>query len=177
MTRLIHLFLVFALLGVLAMGGGTAVLPEMQHMTVHTFHWLSDKQFRDIYSLGQVAPGPNMLMVLVIGYRLAGALGALVVGIGFFVPDCILTLVVNRWWEHLKSPWRVSVQRGMAPVAIGLMLSGTWAIARLAIFNGARINFEALLIGAVVFGILIWRHVNPGVLVVLGGIAYLLLPH
>jgi chromate transporter len=177
MTRLIHLFLVFALLGVLAMGGGTAVLPEMQHMTVHTFHWLSDKQFRDIYSLGQVAPGPNMLMVLVIGYRLAGALGALVVGIGFFVPDCVLTLVVNRWWEHLKSPWRISVQRGMAPVAIGLMLSGTWAIARLAIFSGARVNFEAFLIGAVVFGILIWRHVNPGVLVVLGGIVYLFLPH
>ncbi len=72
MTRLIHLFLVFSLLSVLAVGGGTAVLPEMQHMTVHTFHWLTDAQFRNIYSLGQVAPGPNMLMVLVIGYRLAG---------------------------------------------------------------------------------------------------------
>jgi chromate transporter len=175
--RLLHLFLVFSLLGVLAMGGGTAVLPEMQHMTVHTFGWLTDKQFRDIYSLGQVAPGPNMLMVLVIGYRLAGAMGALVVGIGFFVPDCVVTLVVNRWWEHLKSPWRVSVQRGMAPVAIGLMLSGTWAIARLAFFGAARINFEAVTIGVIVLGILTWRHVNPGVLVVLGGIVYLFLPH
>ncbi|HUA32521.1 MAG TPA: chromate transporter [Candidatus Binataceae bacterium] len=177
MTRLIHLFLVFALLGVLAMGGGTAVLPEMQHMTVHTFGWLTDKQFRDIYSLGQVAPGPNMLMVLVIGYRLAGAMGALVVGLGFFVPDCILTLVVNRWWEHLKSPWRVSVQRGMAPVAIGLMLSGTWAIARLAIFGNTRINSEALAIAIAVYAILSWRHINPGVLVLIGGVVYLLLPH
>jgi chromate transporter len=177
MTRVIHLFLVFALLGVLAMGGGTAVLPEMQHMTVHTFGWLTDKQFRDIYSLGQVAPGPNMLMVLVIGYRMAGALGALAVGIGFFVPDCILTLVVNRWWEHLQSPWRVSVQRGMAPVAIGLMLSGTWAIARLAVFGAITINFEAMALALAVFAILLWRHVNPGVLVVVGGVIYLFLPH
>jgi len=177
MTRLVHLFLVFALLGVLAMGGGTAVLPEMQHMTVHTFGWLTDKQFREIYSIGQVAPGPNMLMVLIIGYRLAGAMGALVVGIGFFVPDCILTLVVNRWWEHLKSPWRVSVQRGMAPVAIGLMLSGTWAIARLAIFRTGTPNFGALGIAAAVYIILSWRHVNPGILVLIGGLIYLLLPH
>ena len=107
MTRLIHLFLVFSLLGVLAVGGGTAVLPEMQHMTVHTFHWLSDAQFRNIYSLGQVAPGPNMLMVLVIGYQLAGWAGMIVVGIGFFLPDCIITLFVNRWWVHLGGwPWR-----------------------------------------------------------------------
>ena len=80
MMRLIHLFLVFSLLSVLAVGGGTAVLPEMQHMTVHTFHWLTDAQFRNIYSLGQVAPGPNMLMVLVIGYQLAGWAGMIVVG-------------------------------------------------------------------------------------------------
>ena len=93
MTRLIHLFLVFSLLSVLAVGGGTAVLPEMQNMTVHTFHWLTDAQFRNIYSLGQVAPGPNMLMVLVIGYKLAGWAGMVVVGIAFFLPDCIITLV------------------------------------------------------------------------------------
>jgi chromate transporter len=71
-------FMMLSVLAVLAVGGGTAVLPEMQHATVHWFN-LTDKQFRDIYSIGQVAPGPNMLMVLLIGYRLAGALGAVVV--------------------------------------------------------------------------------------------------
>jgi chromate transporter len=171
MTRLIHLFLVFSLLSVLAVGGGTAVLPEMQHMTVDTFHWLTDAQFRSIYSLGQVAPGPNMLMVLVIGYKLAGWAGMVVVGIGFFLPDCIITLFVNRWWVHLGGwPWRTSIQRGLAPVAIGLMTSGTYAIARLSI-----VNVQTLAIGLVVFAILLWRHVNPGVLVLVGGAAYLLL--
>ncbi len=136
MMRLIHLFLVFSLLSVLAVGGGTAVLPEMQHMTVHTFHWLTDAQFRNIYSLGQVAPGPNMLMVLVIGYQLAGWAGMIVVGVAFFLPDCIITLFVNRWWVHLGGwPWRVSIQRGLAPVAIGLMTSGTYAIAKLSIVD------------------------------------------
>jgi chromate transporter len=169
MAKLLNLTWVFALLSILAVGGGTAVLPEMQHMTVHHFHWISDRQFRDIYSLGQVAPGPNMLMVMIIGYRLAGAAGALVVGLAFFVPDCFLTFFANRLWERFSdSPWRAAVQRGLAPVAIGLMLSGTYAIAKLSIFNTA-----GFAIAASTLAILLWRRVNPVLLISVAGLAYL----
>ncbi len=171
MTRLIHLFLVFSLLSVMAVGGGTAVLPEMEKMTTQTFHWLTDAQFRSIYSIGQVAPGPNMLMVLLIGYQLAGWAGMVVVGIAFFLPDCLITLFVNRWWVHLGGwPWRTSIQRGMAPLAIGLMCSGTYAIGRLSF-----IDPTTMVIGLVVFGILLWRHVNPALLVLAGGTVYMVL--
>ncbi len=174
LNRLFHLSAVFTMMGLLAFGGGTAVLPEMQHVTVHTYQWLSDAQFRSIYSLGQISPGPNMLMVLLIGYRLSGAVGAIVVGLAFFVPDCIIAVLVNRLWHHFHdSPWQRAIQRGMGPVAIGLMISGTYAIARLSI-----INLFTLGIALVVFAILMWRHVNPAVLVMVGGFAYLLLvPH
>ena len=170
-TRLLKLFVVFSLLSVLALGGGNSVLPEMRHMTVHRMGWLTDAQFRSIYSLGQVVPGPNMLMVLVIGYHLAGWLGMIVVGVAFFVPDFIIALSINRLWLHLGGwPWRVSIQRGLAPVAIGLMISGTYTIARLSI-----VDVPTLAIALVVFAILSWRHVNPGVLVLAGGAAYALL--
>src|SRR5438105_3410374 len=108
----IKLALVFSMLGLLAVGGGTAVLPEMETATTHWFTNFSHDQFRDIYAIGQVAPGPNMLMVLLIGYQLAGTLGAIVVGVAFFVPDCALTLLANRLWIHFSdSPWRMSVQQ------------------------------------------------------------------
>jgi chromate transporter len=173
MAKLLNLTWVFMLLAILAVGGGTAVLPEMEHMTVNQFHWVTSAQFRDIYSLGQVAPGPNMLMVLLIGKKMAGAVGALVVGLAFFLPDCILTLVANRLWGRFKgSPWRAAIQHGMAPVAIGLMLAGTYAIARLSIFN-----LTSVLIAVVIFALLLRRHINPALLVLAGGITYLLLPH
>jgi chromate transporter len=169
--RLIHLFLVFSLLSVLALGGGNSVLPEMRHMTVHQMNWLTDAQFRSIYSLGQVVPGPNMLMVLVIGYQLAGWLGMAVVGFAFFVPDFIIALSINRLWIHLGGwPWRLSIQRGLAPVAIGLMISGTYTIARLSI-----VNLPTLAIALVVLAILLWRHINPGYLVLAGGLACMLM--
>ncbi len=160
----------FGLLSIVAVGGGTAVLPEMERLVVTQFHWMGDQQFRDIYSLGQVAPGPNMLMVMVIGYRLAGPAGAAVVGLAFFLPDCILTFFANRLWYRLsESRWRPALQRGLAPVAIGLMLSGTYALARLSIAN-----LMGLAIAIVTFGILSWRRVNPLLLISAGGLAYLL---
>jgi chromate transporter len=170
MSKLWSLAGVFALLSIVAVGGGTAVLPEMERLVVHDFHWMGDQQFRDIYSLGQVAPGPNMLMVLIIGYRLAGAAGAAVVAFAFFLPDCILTLFANRLWDRLAdSRWRSALQRGLAPVAIGLMLSGTYALARLSISN-----FMGLAIAAGTCGILWLRRVNPLLLISAGGLAYLM---
>jgi chromate transporter len=169
MYKLISLAWVFALLSILAVGGGTAVLPEMQRMTVGQFHWVTDKQFRDIYSLGQVAPGPNMLMVMVIGYRVAGYLGSAIVAFAFFVPDCILTLFANRLWlRYSESPWRHAIQRAMAPISIGLMLSGTYSIARLSIHNAMSFG-----IAVMTLGVLMWRRVNPLLLISIGGIAYL----
>ena len=173
MAKLINLVWVFALLSILAVGGGTAVLPEIDRQAVQHFHWVTAGEFRDMYSLGQVAPGPNMTMVLLIGYKVLGALGALAVGMAFFLPDCVMTLVVHRQWDRLKnSPWRTAVQHGMAPVAIGLMTAGTYDVARLSIFN-----VTSLLIAMTVFILLLWRHINPAVLVLSGGLAYMLLPH
>jgi chromate transporter len=171
--KLINLIWVFALLSILAIGGGTAVLPEMERLTIHQFHWITPGEFRDMYSMGQVAPGPNMTMVLLIGYRISGALGALAVGVAFFLPDCVLTLVIHRLWDSISdSPWRTAVQHGMAPVAIGLMVSGTYAVARLSIFN-----LTGLLIAAAVFILIFWRHFSPAMLVLGAGFSYALLPH
>lgn len=168
--KLIQLAWVFALLSVMAVGGGTAVLPEMKRTTVNYYHWVTADQFRDIYSLGQVAPGPNMLMVMLIGYRLAGAAGAAVVALAFFLPDCVLTLFANRMWlRYEDSPWRKAIQQGMAPVSIGLMLSGTYSIARLSVFNTA-----GAVIALVTMGVLLWRHVNPVIMIGAGGLIYLL---
>lgn len=168
--KLIQLAGVFALLSIMAVGGGTAVLPEMKRMTVNSYQWVSANQFRDIYSLGQVAPGPNMLMVMLIGYHLSGAMGAAVVAVAFFLPDCLLTLFANRLWlRYAESPWRKSIQQGMAPVSIGLMLSGTYSIARLSILNGV-----GAAIALATLAILLWRHVNPVILIGTGGLIYLI---
>ncbi|HUO04128.1 MAG TPA: chromate transporter [Candidatus Binataceae bacterium] len=173
MVPLIQLLLAFALCSILAVGGGTAVLPAMHRIIVTQNHWLTDAQFRNIYSIGQVAPGPNMLMVLLIGFQLSGWPGMFTAGFGFFAPSCTLTLVVNRFWVRMGNwPWRLSIQRGLAPVAIGLMMSGTYSIGKLSIRDIPTCG-----IAIAVLAILMWKHINPALLVLLGGAAYVLLQH
>src|SRR5262245_8731046 len=145
MSHLVALLGVFGLLSILAVGGGTAILPEMKHLTVTRLGWMTADQFVEIYSLGQMAPGPNMLMVSVIGYHVASYPGALTALIGFFLPAGLLTLGASRLWGHFAgSPWREAVQRGLAPVSIGLMSAGVIAIARVATRDATTIALGAV---------------------------------
>lgn len=163
---------VFSLLSVLAVGGGAAVLPETKALVVNEYHWLTDDQFRDIYGLGQVVPGPNMLMVMVIGYHVTGYLGALLAYLGFFVPAGIISWGASRVWDHFEgSPWRVSLQKGMAPLVIGLMAAGAIAIARTAIDGQLTV---AIAVGAFI-GVYFIKRVNPAFFVLGGGLIGLVL--
>ncbi|MGE4373420.1 MAG: chromate transporter [Xanthobacter sp.] len=160
---------VFSLLSVLTIGGGTAVLPEMKQLTIDQYHWLSNAQFRDIYALGQVSPGPNMLIVVVIGYHVAGYLGALLAFIGFFAPAGIIVLYANRIWDRFQdTEWHKTLQRAMAPMVVGFMISGTITITRTAISDSLTI-----MIALVVFSIFMMWKINPALLVLAGAGVYI----
>lgn len=168
--RILSLLASFTTISLLAVGGGSAVLPEMQATVVEQTHWLSNDQFKEIYSLGQVAPGPNMTMVAVIGKHVAGWPGVLAAVLGFFVPSSLLAFAVNRIWHRLEPwPWLDSIQAGLAPVAIGLMIAGVWLLARLAI-NGVSTG----LIAAVATLVLLTRKPNPLWLILAGAAVELL---
>jgi chromate transporter len=158
---------VFSLLSILAVGGGTAVLPEMHKLTVTDHHWITDDQFRDIYSLGQIAPGPNMLMIVVIGYHVDGYTGAAIAFGAFFFPCCLLTFVTARIWDYFRhSPWRLSVQHGMAPIVIGLMTGGVISIARTSLINWTTVFLALLVFVVLYFG----KKINPALLILAGGV-------
>jgi chromate transporter len=165
--NVLTILLVFGALSVMAVGGGTAVLPEMKALTVNGYHWLSAEQFGQVYSLGQLAPGPNMLMVSVIGYRVAGYAGAVAAIVGFFLPAGLIMFFCGRIWDRFAdSPWKVAIQRGLAPLTIGLMLAGTWVLAKTVILGPMTAA-----IAVVVTAILLVKHINPALLIFGGGIA------
>ncbi|MEO6054148.1 MAG: chromate transporter [Chthoniobacterales bacterium] len=167
MLSILKILGVFSLLSIMAIGGGTSVLPEMKTLTIDQQHWLTEAQFRDIYSIGQIAPGPNMLMVIVIGYHVAGAGGALAAFLAFFIPCCIIALIVSRLWLRFeKSAWCLPVQQGMAPIVVGLMLAGMIAIARTAITNQTTLAFAAVVFIVLYFG----KKINPALLILAGGL-------
>jgi chromate transporter len=167
MKQIFALIRVFSYLSILTVGGGLAAFPEMRHLVVDVYHWLTFEQLIHLYSLGQVAPGPNMMMIVVIGEVAAGVVGAIIVLIAFFGPTAIFALLIGRLWKHLeKWPWRTSIERGLSPVSIGLLVAGCLSLAR-----GAITGWVTALIGAAVLLILLLTRLNPALLVLAGAIA------
>jgi chromate transporter len=164
MSLLIHLALSFALLSILAVGGGTAVLPEMQSLLAHQFG-IDHTQFVRIYSFGQLAPGPNMLMVLVIGYQLAGLMGAGIVLLSFFLPSSVLCFYVGRLWNRFgESPWRRAVQNALEPISLGLMASGVYAVGKASIVSPITLT-----LALITFYLILKTKLNPVYLILSSG--------
>jgi chromate transporter len=161
---------VFAYLSLLTVGGGMAAFPELEILTVDVHKWLTFPQLIHLYSVGQMAPGPNMMMIVSIGDWAAGLPGAVVVLIAFFLPTALFAFVVGRLWIRLdKWPWRASIQRGLAPASIGLLLAGCLALARGAVTGPVTVG-----IAAVVFMVLLRSRINPALLVLGGALIGLL---
>ena len=166
MSQLFALTWVFAYLSLLTVGGGLAAFPELKTLTVGTYHWLTEVQLIHLYSLGQVAPGPNMMMIAAIGERVAGVVGAFIVVIAFFGPTGLLTLWTGRLWLRLEGwRWRGAIQRGLAPVSIGLLVAGAISLAK-----GALTGRIGVVIATAVFGLLVGTRINPAFLVLCGAV-------
>jgi len=141
-----------------------AAFPELKILTVEVHHWLTFPQLVHFYSVGQMAPGPNMMMIVCIGAWAAGIPGALVVLIAFFGPTALLAFIIGRLWTRLeKWPWRASIERGLAPVSIGLLLAGCLTMAKVAVTGVVTV-----IIAGAVFAILLRSRINPALLI-LGG--------
>ena len=132
-NRLLALMLVFSPLSILSIGGGQATIPEIQHQTVIVHGWLTNDEFADLYAIARAAPGPSTLIVALIGWQVAGFLGALVATLAIFVPSSIVMYAASSWWlrnEH--SAIRKAIEQGLAPVAVGLIFAGMVIVLRAA---------------------------------------------
>jgi chromate transporter len=157
MDTLAALGRVFAYLSFLTIGGGMAAYPEMKVQVVEVHRWLSNPQLVHIYSTGQMSPGPNMMMVAQIGQLVSGFPGAVVCALAFFVPTGILTFGVGRLWKRLEHwPWRASIQKGLAPVAIGLAIGGLITFGRTSVTG-----WLTLVIGLATFAAVARTKINP----------------
>jgi len=130
-NQLLSLFGYFALLSLFAVGGANAAIPEMHRIAVEVMHWMSDRQFADSFAIAQVSPGPNIIIVTLIGYHVAGLPGAAVATIAMCGPSCIVAFLVARTWDRFKEArWRIAIQAGLVPVSLGLIGASAFVLAR-----------------------------------------------
>jgi len=147
----------FALLSLVAIGGANSVVPEMHRIAVDVQHWMTDRQFAELFALANAAPGPNVLMVCLIGFQAAGLAGAVVATLAMCGPSSLLTyFVVQRWEKNSNTRVKKIIQRGLAPVTIGLIAASAFLLTRAAIHD-----WLGLMLGAATFAVMAWTRYSP----------------
>src|SRR5690606_2787051 len=113
--------------------------------------------FGALFALSQAAPGPNLMIVTLVGWHVAGWQGALITSIAKFGPSSLLTAVALGLWERFKDkPWRRVVQAGIFPMTAGLMAASA------ALITEASVHSWMLgVITALVAGVTIATRVHP----------------
>ena len=131
MQLLWEIALVFAPLSLVAIGGANSILADIHRQVVVNHAWMGETDFNDAFVLAQAVPGPNILVVSLIGWKVAGLPGALVGLVAICGPSSVLALVVARAMHSVHlTRWRTVIQRGLAPLTIGLMLASGLVLAR-----------------------------------------------
>jgi chromate transporter len=139
------LFVHFAVLSLMGIGGAITTAPDMHRFLVSEKNWLTDESFSSCIALAQSAPGPNVLFVALMGWQVGvnaggglsagahawwlGLLGMMLTMLGIMLPSSVLTYKATKW-AHVNRDL-ISVQTfksGMAPIVIGLLVSTGWLL-------------------------------------------------
>ncbi|MFB7055363.1 chromate transporter [Streptomyces vinaceus] len=116
---------VFSQLSLLSFGGGNAILPELQRQAVNVHSWATPQQFHSLFGLAQAAPGPNLMIVTLLGWHAAGLGGALVATLAMVGPSALVAAIVTRLWHRLRDrSWQRTIQASVTPVSAGLVAAG-----------------------------------------------------
>lgn len=164
---LIALAIVFTQLSLLAFGGGPAILPEMQHQVVEVHHWLSATEFSTMFAMAQAAPGPNMMIVPLVGWHVAGPAGLLVTSFAKFGPSSVITVFTLKFWNQFKDhPLRERFEKALKPITVGLVLVSAWIIA-----DASAQNSLLIAIIAIATAMSLFKKVHPLWVMLFGAVA------
>src|SRR6516165_1444330 len=164
--RLFALALVFAPLSLLSIGGGASLLAEIEHQSVAVHAWTTQREFADLFAISRAAPGPGTMLSTLIGWKVAGWAGALTATVALYLPSSLLVYSAARLWGRWRgSVWHTAIERGLAPIAAGLILAGGIAVLRVSP-GGAAVWMAAL---ASTVLLLRWPRLHPLVLFAAGG--------
>jgi chromate transporter len=157
---------VFASLSLVSIGGGNTVLPEIHRAAVQDNHWMTDRQFADIYALSEAAPGPSSMISSLVGYKAGGLAGALVAIVAILLPSSLLMYVACLTWDRFRdAKWRLAFERGMGPVSLGLLFSSGWTVVKT-----SDQSLPAYAITAVACALLVRTNVSPLLIMAAAGV-------
>ena len=170
MNRYLQLFISFLKVGLFTFGGGYAMIPIIEKEVIDNRCWIERKEFLDLLTLAQSAPGPISLNTAVfVGYKLYGYRGALTALLGVVLPSFMIILTVATFFSQIRHNQIVDAAfKGIRPIVVALMFAPALGFAR-------SISGVATAVAAAVALMIWYAGITPILLLLAGAIIGLLL--
>ena len=116
------LFLVFSQISLSSFGGA---IFWTRRALVERKRWLTEREFVELLTLGQLLPGPNVLnLAVMVGYRFGGWTGAAAAVAGFLGWPCLVVIGMGILYQQYGAvPQVKQALAGMSAVAAGVLLA------------------------------------------------------
>lgn len=159
------LFITFVPMSFLSIGGGASVLAPIHHQAVEVYGWITQREFVDMFAISRAAPGPGSMLVALIGWKVAGWPGAVAASIGIFLPSSVLCFGVTKAWNRARGTRiHTALEKGLTPIAAGLMMAGA-----LAIIRSSDTGVLGWVVAAASTTAMYWRSFHPLLILFVGG--------
>ncbi len=164
-SALIGLFLKLSAFSLVAFGGINALLPTLYDLSVNQEQWINSQTFADYFAIAQAAPGPNLMTVTLIGWKVGGVIGAAIATLAIAWPSSIMIFFLQRSILGMRDIQKQKmIQAAAGALAVGLVLSAAWGIA---IQINTNIAAHLLTLGTI--AITLFTRWHPLYLIAIGG--------
>ena len=118
------LFLSTFYLSAFTFGGGQVIIPLMKKKFVDQFQWIEEKEMLDSAASAQSSPGAIAVNAsILIGYRLAGFLGACITILGTILPPMITLSVISLFYTAFRDSDAVSAVLNAMQAAVAAVIA------------------------------------------------------
>jgi chromate transporter len=147
---IVAIFSAFAPMSLLMFGGANSIIPELHRQVVDVHAWMTSEEFATLFAVAQAAPGPNILIVSLIGWQVAGLVGLLAATIAINGPHCLLTYFVGGFIAR-GYDWIGTFKKALVPVTTGLILGSGIVMGRAADHDAITIAISTATAAYIVF--------------------------
>ena len=146
---LLKLFVSTLYLSAFTFGGGYVIVTLMKKKFVDECHWIEEDEMLDLVAIAQSSPGAIAVNgAIVVGYKLAGIIGALTAIVGTVIPPFVIISAISVFYTAFRENFLIAQLLEGMQAGVGAVIAAVVFDMGEGIVTGRSVASNAIMVGA-----------------------------